>query len=78
MSINLSSLKLSQHYLYAFSRYQDFRSFSLPCDFPAWDKNGDGYINKQEFSTVADFAVEKGELALAFQATDTDGLSTHQ
>nr|XP_019920993.2 uncharacterized protein LOC105323990 [Crassostrea gigas] len=54
-------------------RSEDFQSNSLPCDFVAWDKNGDGHIDIEEFSTVAYVAVEEGELALAFEATDTDG-----
>lgn len=72
------SVTLTYLYMYSF----DIRIFkviyTLPCDFVAWDKNGDGHIDIKEFSTVAYVAVEEGELALAFEATDTDGLSTHQ
>lgn len=47
---------------------------SLPCDFADWDKNGDGHVDMEEFSSTAYSVVEKGDMALAFQATDTDGM----
>lgn len=49
---------------------------SLPCDFAAWDKNGDGHVDKEEFASTAYSVVKEGDMALAFQATDTDGMQT--
>lgn len=77
VSFNLTILALCTSIL-TFLFIQNFLSVSLPCDFAAWDKNGDGYIDMKEFSSVAYLAVEDGELGMAFEATDTDGMSTHQ
>lgn len=50
-------------------------SSPLPCDFAAWDKNGDGHVDLEEFSSVASPYVKNRDLALAFQSTDKDGMS---
>nr|XP_034336794.1 uncharacterized protein LOC105346946 isoform X2 [Crassostrea gigas] len=47
-------------------------SSPLPCNFAAWDKNGDDHVDLEEFSSVAYPNVKEGDLALAFQSTDTD------
>lgn len=47
-------------------------SSSLPCDFAAWDKNGDGHVDLEEFSSVAYPFVKEEDSASAFQATDKD------
>lgn len=52
-------------------------SSPLPCNFAAWDKNGDDHVDLEEFSSVAYPNVKEGDLALAFQSTDTDGMSTY-
>lgn len=50
-------------------------SYPLPCDFAAWDKSGDGHVDMEEFSSVGYPTIQKGDLALVFQAIDTDGNS---
>lgn len=52
-------------------------SSPLPCNFAAWDKNGDDHVDLEEFSSVAYPNVKEGDLALAFQSTDKDGMSTY-
>uniref|UniRef100_A0A7S2SMQ5 EF-hand domain-containing protein n=1 Tax=Mucochytrium quahogii TaxID=96639 RepID=A0A7S2SMQ5_9STRA len=46
---------------------------TMPCALKEWDTNKDGDIDLEEFSSMAYPAVEKEDLPLAFQATDTDG-----
>lgn len=48
----------------------------LPCDFTMWDKNNDGHVDMVEFSSVGYPTIKEDDLALAFQATDTDGIFT--
>lgn len=52
-------------------------SYSLPCDFAAWDKNADGYVDLEEFSSVAYPFVKEGDLEPAFRSMDKDGMSTY-
>ncbi|XP_052714377.1 EF-hand calcium-binding domain-containing protein 1-like [Crassostrea angulata] len=47
-------------------------SSPLPCNFAAWDKNGDDHVDLEEFSSVAYPNVKEGDLALAFKSTDKD------
>ena len=47
----------------------------MPCALKEWDTNKDGDIDLDEFSSMAYPAVEKEDLPLAFQATDTDGIT---
>lgn len=47
---------------------------TLPCAFTKWDKNGDGVVNIEEFSSVGFPAMDVRDLVLAFQAIDTDGM----
>ena len=47
----------------------------MPCALKEWDTNQDGDIDLEEFSSMAYPAVEKEDLPLAFQATDTDGIT---
>ncbi|XP_052712476.1 uncharacterized protein LOC128186674 [Crassostrea angulata] len=47
-------------------------SYSLPCDFAAWDKNADGYVDLEEFSSVAYPFVKEGDLEPAFRSMDKD------
>lgn len=43
-----------------------FGSFLLFCDFVVWDKNGDGYVDLEEFFFVVYFYVKEGDLVLVF------------
>lgn len=45
----------------------------LPCDFTAWDKNGDNVIDMEEFSTVGYPIMRIRDLVTVFQTIDTDG-----
>lgn len=38
----------------------------LFCDFVDWDKNGDGYVDMEEFFFIVYLVVEKGDMVLVF------------
>lgn len=51
-----------------------FGSFLLFCNFVVWDKNGDDYVDLEEFLFVVYFNVKEGDLVLVFKFIDKDGM----
>ncbi|XP_062597214.1 EF-hand calcium-binding domain-containing protein 1-like [Saccostrea cucullata] len=45
----------------------------LPCEFSSWDTNGDGFVNKTEFSLTANARPHSTDVAYVYSIADVNG-----